>query len=338
MHLKQNKKINLGLEILRMIMCFWVIMFHFYKPKNKILFNIIIEHGFHVPTFIIMSFYFLYPNLSLRNLDKIKNRLEKLFIPYIIYPFLNWIIQNLLFILYNDKRLKISFANLLMQLLIGRGLFNVLWFHFNLILMTIGFYIISFLFKDNYLAILQILAFFALIISISNLNFDYFIKYRIEIKFSVGYFAETIPLAVTGLTISSLGIINKIKYFRFKAITFSLAFLIMLFKFDIFTKVKGFGKQGFIYIIGGSLFFIIFSLFPLDNCNKSAKMIIRHITNFTAGIYMLHTKFFDIFEKRINLIKKQTFLGCIIIYLYSYLTCWIFYSLFKRSKIKYLFI
>jgi peptidoglycan/LPS O-acetylase OafA/YrhL len=92
------------------------------------------------------------------------------------------------------------------------------------------------------------------------------------------------------------------------------------------------------YIIGSSLFFILFSLFPLDNFNKFAKMIIRHITNFTAGIYMLHIKIFEIFERRIDSIKKHTFLGCIIIYLLSYLTCLIFYSLFKRSKIKYLFI
>ena len=338
MNLKPNKKINLGLEILRMIMSFWVIMSHYYKPKNNIAFNIIIMHSFHVPTFFIMSFYFLYPNLSQRKLEKIKNRLEKLIIPYIIYPFLNWIIQNLLYILYNDERLKISFANLLLQWLIGREFFAVLWFHFNLILLTIGFYIISFLFKDNYLTILQILAFFSLIISISNLNYDYFNKYRHEIKFSIGLFAETIPLAVTGLTISSFDIINKIKYFRFRAITFSFAFLIMLFKYNIFNNVKGFGKQGFMYIIGGSLFFILFSLFPLDNIKKNAKKIVRHITNFTPGIYMLHTKIFQILKKRLDLIKKQTFLGCIIIYLFSYLTSWIFYSLFKRSKIKYLFI
>ena len=96
MNLKPIKKVNLGLEILRMIMSFWVIMFHFYKPKNEISINIIIKHSFHVPTFIIMSFYFLYPNLSQRNLDKIKNRLEKLIIPYIIYPFFFFFIQNLL--------------------------------------------------------------------------------------------------------------------------------------------------------------------------------------------------------------------------------------------------
>ena len=53
------------------------------------------------------------------------------------------------------------------------------------------------------LIILQILGLLALVFSISNLNFDYFTKYSIEIKFSVGYFAETLPLALTWFTITT---------------------------------------------------------------------------------------------------------------------------------------
>ncbi len=222
-------------------------------------------------------------------------------------------------------------------MLIGRSFFDVLWFQFNLILLTISFYIISFLYKDNYLLVLQILGFFSLVISISNLNFHYFVKYRNEIKLSIGYFAETIPLSITGLTIASLNIIGKIKNNCNKTIPFFLALLIILFKYDIFPEVKGFGKQGFSYIIGGSLFFILFSLFPLDKYKKNVKIIIRYLTYYTPGIYFLHMKVFYIFEK-IDIIKKQTFLGCIMIYLLSYLICWIFHPLFKKTKMKYLFI
>ena len=336
-NIKINKKVNLGLEILRMLMSFWVIMTHYYQPKYKVVFNMIILHAFHVPTFFIMSFYFLFPNLSKRNLDKIKNRLERLIIPYIIYPVLYCIINNLLYILNKDKIKIIKFKYLLMQLLIGRRFFNVLWFHFNLILLTISFYIISFLFKGNYLIILQIFGLITYVISISNLNFDFFSEYRDEIKLSVGHFAETIPLSITGLTLASFDIIYKVKNYRNKAIFFSLSLLIMLFKYDIFTEVKGFGKQGLLNIIAGSLFFILFSLFPLDDCNKNVKKIIRYMTYFTPGIYFLHTKIFHIF-KIIDLIKNLTFLGCIIIYILSYLICIIFYLLFKHTKMKYLFI
>ena len=94
-----NKKVNLGLEILRILLSFWVIMYHYYRPRNKVIYNLIIQHAFHVPTFMIISFYFLFPNLSKRNLEKIKNRPERLIIPYILYPILFWIVKNLLYIL-----------------------------------------------------------------------------------------------------------------------------------------------------------------------------------------------------------------------------------------------
>ena len=73
---KINK--NYGLQILRMIMSFWVVLNHIYRTKNKMLNNLIIEHRFHVPTFIIISFYFLFNNISKRDINKIYNRLERL--------------------------------------------------------------------------------------------------------------------------------------------------------------------------------------------------------------------------------------------------------------------
>ena len=54
----KKKTINYGLEILRMLMSFWIVLNHLYNPKNKQINNIIIRHRFHVPTFLIISFYF----------------------------------------------------------------------------------------------------------------------------------------------------------------------------------------------------------------------------------------------------------------------------------------
>ena len=180
---KKTKNINLGIQILRMLMSFWVVLNHCYKTKNKILINIIFKHKFHIPCFIITSFYFLKANLSNRNIEKIYYRLERLLIPYIIYPIIYWIFNNLLYKLFNFN--KLSFVQLLTQLLIGRPFFGVIWFQFNLILLTITFYIISFIFKTNYLFILQIFGIFTYIIQYSNLNYVFFNQYNDKIKFSV---------------------------------------------------------------------------------------------------------------------------------------------------------
>ena len=61
-----------------MMMSFWVILYHFYLPKNKIIYNIIKKYEFHVPTFIIISFFFLYDSLNFRKIKKMKERLERL--------------------------------------------------------------------------------------------------------------------------------------------------------------------------------------------------------------------------------------------------------------------
>ena len=141
-----------------------------------------------------MSFYFLYNNLSKRKIKKIKDRLERLFIPYILYNILFYIINNFFYIFFKFKNLKTSLYQLILQLIVGRELCKVLWFHFNLILITIFFYLISFIFKNYYLYFLQIIGIFSYLIQFSEINFNYFNRFRNTISLSVGYFAETIPL------------------------------------------------------------------------------------------------------------------------------------------------
>ena len=334
----KKKSINYGLEILRMLMSFWIILNHLYRPKKKNIENFIIKHRFHVPTFIIISFYFLNYNLFARKIHKIKERLERLLIPYILYPILIYIIYFCLFHLFRFYSLNISLYHLITQIIIGRPICGVLWFHFNLILITISFYIISFIFKNNYLILLQILAIISYVMQFSQLNFQFFTKYSKIIKFSVGYFAETIPLAVTGISMASLDIINKLKKKRITTFFFSISFLLIFFKYNIFTPIKGFGKQGMMYNIGGVFFFLTFSLIPLENFNRKLLIILKYITSYTPGIYFLHINIYKIFRFKINSIKKKTFLGCLFIYLISYSISCICFNLTKKTKIKYLFI
>lgn len=331
----KKKTINYGLEILRMKMSFWIILNHLYKPKNKRIDNIIIRHRFHVPTFFIISFYFLNYRLSIRKINKFQERLERLLIPYILYPILTYFLFNSLFYFFNFNSLRSSFYQLITQFLVGRGICGVLWFHFNLIIITIFFYIICLVFNNNYLFYLQILGIFSYIIQYSELNYTFFIRYNKIITFSVGYFAEAIPLAVTGLSIGSIDIINKLKKNRLITIFFSISFLFLFFKYNIFTSVKGFGKQGIMYNIGGVSFFLIFSLIPFEVCNKKILVLIKYLTGYTPGIYLLHISIYKIFRFKIYLIKHHTFLGCLLIYFTCYSVSCIGYNIFKKNKLKY---
>ena len=94
----KNKKI-IGIEILRMILAFWIVTAHCYNKYGRYG-KIIFKRSFQVPTFMFLSFYYFYPLLSSRNIYKIINRYERLFFPYIIWPFIFLIFNNL--ISFND--------------------------------------------------------------------------------------------------------------------------------------------------------------------------------------------------------------------------------------------
>ena len=84
---KINNRINLGIELLRMILCLWVILFHYAGNKNKK--KKFLKTFFHVPTFMIISFYLTNKIFFTQNIIKIKQRLERLIIPFIIIPIID---------------------------------------------------------------------------------------------------------------------------------------------------------------------------------------------------------------------------------------------------------
>jgi hypothetical protein len=118
-------------------------------------------------------------------------------------------------------------------------------------------------------------------------------------------------------------------------IFFSVSFLFLFFKYNIFSPVKGFGKQGIMYNIGGVFFFLIFSLIPFEVCNKKILIFIKYFTSYTPGIYLLHINIYKIFRFKIYLIKHHTFLGCLLIYFTCYTVSFIGYNIFKKNKLKY---
>ena len=94
---KSNKKAinrNLGIESLRVISCFWVVLYHCMSNNNSNITNFIKSKKYHVPSFFFISFYYLYPIVCLRNVEKMKYRLKRLLIPYTFWIFIFWIIYE----------------------------------------------------------------------------------------------------------------------------------------------------------------------------------------------------------------------------------------------------
>ena len=158
---KANKQFNYGLALLKSILAFLVVIRHNFDPrstKNKIILKITSRNIlFHVPSFFIMSFYFMYKNLLSLNPKIILNRFMRLLIPYIGWPIIIFNINRFLNKYFN-KKLKDSYLLLKYQFLYGGAQFLLtFWYSWNLIAITLLFILIIFIFRKHALFILQII-------------------------------------------------------------------------------------------------------------------------------------------------------------------------------------
>lgn len=322
-----NCKINLGIEILRMLLCFWVISFHCSGLKYKIL-----RTFFHVPTFMLISFYFSYNLFEAQNIAKIKNRIERLLIPFIIIP-----IINILIILPGLKtNIKFIINDLFLQYITGYKTLVSLWFIQILILFTIFFEIIFYFFKKKSLLILRLLAIISYWVQYSEYNYKIFSNHRPHLR-SVSHIAEMIPIAVTGINICSIKLLKTLNNSYKESIFVSIIVLYFIYNYKVFGEFNGFPYSGIRNNLGGLCLFISFSIIPLYNLNNTFYFnIIREISKYTGGIYYFHPIIFTILNRLTNFHNKSIF-KCVIIYIIGYLICFIGTKIFGRNKFKYLF-
>jgi len=345
MYINKNShsKLNLGIQILRIIFSFWIVTVHCYSQrKNENIKLFYKKMKFHVPTFIFISFYFYYNKLIKRDITKITQRIVRLLIPYIIWPFIFLIINNFCHILFDFQqfRKKLTFHDYFVQLVIGRGIYSYFWYINVTLFSTFIFTIISYIFYGHFLFIIQLLGLISYRIHLSSFYANFDLKEKYFSHSNIILFIEMIPSAVLGLTFGSKNITDNLKNHYIKHIIIHIIFLYFLFKLNIFQIHEGYLYSGIeINTIGAINSFIIFSLFPFEKClHERIICIIKNLSSYTGGIYYLHVILHFYLAKIIIFIKNRTLSGCIIIYLFCYFICFIGSRLFKKSILNYLFI
>ena len=286
------KSRNLGIEILRVLLCLWVLLFH-YLDKNRInyfLFYITKTKFSHVPCFSFLSFYFSSNIFFNVDIIRIRNRLERLLIPYIGWPLIIFIIKNI----YEHKYI-ITLYDLKIQLIFGRQFIVPLWYLFSMILLTIIFYMLKKILHKYFLFTILLLS----ILSYMAQYFDkykFFDGYRENIKKSILDTISIFPLSVLGIIVASSNFIKFLQRYRFTSLFFSYIFIFFIFKCNIFVDIYGY--NGIVHIFTSLLFFIAFYFLPLENINLCLQKVIKQITSYTNGIYCLHTRimFYFIFK------------------------------------------
>jgi len=312
------KKYNYGIGLLKVYLAFTVIISHCCKResvKNKYIFVIFVKsRRIHVPSFFI------------------------LIIPYVGWPIIIYILNNGVLQRITKNNKLYSIEDLKNQLLWGNIFIIQFWFQWNLIMITIILFILIFILKNNYIFYLQLLAFFAYFLQYSGYNMKFYKILRAENRQTLGRIAEIFPFTITGLYLGSLNIFDLLNIHKIKTLIFSSLIFCFLEIYSVFSIIKGISYSGVDKNIRAISLIFIFSLFSSEQItNKKIKIFLRHISNYTGGIFFLHYTVYIYFKKFIKLIESGTFLGCIIIYLICYLLCFIGAKFSGKTKFKYLF-
>ena len=150
----------LSMEILRTFLNFLIVVYHCFNSEQydyKIIDICIQAAPFYFPTLFLFHFYFSYVSFGSRNLSKIKDRFIRLLVPYIIWPSIFWIGK---YILNDNKRVVVNeeaYKELFTQIVIGRGVYFVFWFQFNLLFITFIIAIVVLFTKKYSLYIFQVI-------------------------------------------------------------------------------------------------------------------------------------------------------------------------------------
>ena len=292
----EKKKIDLGIEILRFLLSLWIVIIHcssLKKNHQKYLLK-----GFHVPTFILLSFFFYYSVFSRRIISKIIVRFQRLLIPYILWPLLIILLNNFFLFAFSfgqyDKILALK--DFYIQILMGAGFYLIFWFHFNLIFISLFFTIISFIFKKITLHILIFLSILSFYFHYSKLNFNFFTKFNKYYRFNMGSLIEVTPFSVFGCLFSSINILSEIKnYSLYSSIYFNFIFsfiMFILFKYDIFINHAGFRYPDILLnSFASNVLFLLFGSMRFDKIgNEKFIFFVRNLTKYTGGIYYLNRR------------------------------------------------
>ncbi len=331
--MKKIKNIYLNIQILRMIVCFNIIIFHCMGNANQNFFIYFISRiavFYYVPIFFFISFYFSYRAFTSKNISNIKQRLLRISIPYIIWPFI-FFFYSYINKIFDRKELVYQLKDLFYQLLFGKPINPVFWFQFCLIFWTFIFSIIIFSFKSFYAYVLFFL--FSIIIFVNYFNLIEIILRKYKSIYSTSIF----DLFYRNIYMFSGFFFGSIDLYQSKFTTKIKFIIISLISIFIIQNKSKFYYIYIQFII--NILFIFLSFLPFDSIKRrNIILVIKQITSYTGGIYYLHMQVRFNILKNSFLIKKADFISCINNYLICYSFCFIGSKIFKNTKLKYLFI
>ena len=336
-----SKVFNYSLAILKVFLAFLVVVAHNFNrnsTKNETIIFITINRKLHVPSFYIMSFYFMATHLFSLNIKILLKRLIRLLIPYIGWPIILYKINRYLNLHYH-KNFPDSNEELKMQLMFGNRFDHPFWFQLDMMIITVAFYIIIFIFRKFSLFILEILIILIYSVQYSGINCAlYFEKYLGRDSYLVIFLLDSIPYAIVGFILGFYKVLDIIEKHKIKTLVLSFLVFKLIADYNVFRLITISPYPGVHLNIQSICLIFMFSLFPSRYItNQYIKKFLHFLTSYTAGVFYLHVPIHAYFRDYSYNIKNGTFTGMIQEYLICYFICFVGMSIFGSTPLKYMF-
>lgn len=313
----KRKPKNNGFALLKMFMCFEVVINHSLSQFDGVLMTFLCDLSHTaVPVFMILSFIFVSKKMD--DITYIKKRIKSLLFLQVSWAIIYYVIMTICHYIIQGELLSIKL--LFSQALFGVGLNTFLWFQFDLIVITFIFALLFRLIKDNrnrlwFFLVIIVLCYY---LQSSSINYNFFHSLGEPLKYPFGRVIEMMPYACIGILFGLFDILKTVSNDNELFIIYTI-FLIML---DIYCP--SFTTYGFYYSGIENLFKSILLVMLFNKMNEYIKSnkIVDYITRFTPGIYFTHKMAYTILSKLYELFSFSIYYDFIIVYLACYLFCY----------------
>lgn len=323
---EKTTEFNYGLALLRMLMCFEVVLCHCWMEKDfpKILLPFDILRNNAVPVFMFMSFYLSRKYFLKKNIKSAARRAYVLFVPQVFWAIIYFVIYFLIELIVNHRYI-VKIQDLFWQIFTGHSpnLNATMWFQTDLLIISVLFFVVFyFLSEKQGVFTIILLSVICLFLQYSRMNYELFGQLRYELKFPLGRLAETFPIATFGFISSKYNLLSLLKK---RWINISIATVLFVLSFVLSHQKhlliidNDFGYSGIWKIITG----YAITMFAY-NCNfslseKKSKFI-AFISQNTLGVYCSHRLIAFFLFNVFQIIDIQTgkFYQCVLVYLIGF--------------------
>ena len=287
---KDKSGYNIGISILKSLMCFEVVMCHCFElPDNAPGFIRFVTsfRSIAVPTFMFLSFFFFYKTLANKNDFSIRKRIIRLYIPLagwaVIYFAFAWVYR-----LFVDTE-ELKFSSLIWQLITGHSsqLNPSMWFQSVLIVLTVLFFLCTKYCKKYSTYIFIFLLLFSLVWQYSNI-YSCVNELQYELKYPIGRFFEMIPCALAGYYVASVNLLDRLKEKWKETLVFFIPAIFLNWRFVFFAPAGGYGYEGIRGTIVAFMLVAVFYVIPFEKVSEKTYKCVMKITRYTLGIYCMH--------------------------------------------------